>query len=221
MIDIIATLLEIASELASTISGIKASWRLFVVRAFLWTTWQRCQLIYFHLATQDALVQGSFDGKKGSLALRGTSPSPGITIHEMSKQVSSIQKSSYMCGWNFELLRANPVCIGADFRRMHQLFNAEFGGHGARCLPGQSSACNGDSPRSCQRFHGMVIQDQSAHDESCSMDCMQLVWDEMSYRNISGGRAVRLLQSQFCSDRSLQYCNASDQTLAISNVWSQ
>lgn len=221
IINIIAKLLETVSQLTPTGTDVKTTWRSFIVRAFLWTTWQRCLLIYFQQAARDALIEGSLDGKKGELTLRGTMPSPGVTIHEMSKQCAGLGKSAYICGWNFELLRSNPVCIGADFRGFHQRYNAAFGSYSARCFAGQSHACKGDSPRKCQRFHGMVIEDQSAHDQSCSRDCRRLIWAESSYRILSGSRAVRLMESDGSACESIQYCNASDQTLAISHVWSQ
>lgn len=221
MTNIIATLLEIVAQLASTASNSGTCWRLFVVRAFLWTSWQRCQMIYFHLQAASYLIDGSSDGKKGTLTLRGTLTSPGITIHEMSKQRASLEKPAYMCGWNFELLRINPVCIGADFRRFHQRYNATFGAFSARCLAGRSDACKGDSPKSCQRFQGMIIEDQSAHDWNCSRNCGRSIWDETSYRSLSGARAVLLTQVESQNIGTLQYCNASDQTLAISHVWSQ
>lgn len=221
MTNIIAALVEIVSQLASTAPDGGTSWRLFIVRAFLWTSWQRCQMIYFQMAATSSLVHGSSDGKLGTLTLRGTSPSPGITIHEMSMQRASLEKPAYMCGWNFELLRINPVCIGADFRRFHQRYNSAFGKYPARCLAEQLIACKGDSPESCRRFQGMAIEDQSAHDQSCFRNCRQLIWDEISYRNLSGARAVSLTQEESCFSDTLQYCNASDQTLAISHVWSQ
>ena len=221
MINIIATLLEIISRLTTTVMDAKALWRAFIVRAFLWTTWQRCQLIYFHINSTSALLSGAPDGKRGNLALRGTMPSPGVTIQEMSRRCAISDKSAYMCGWNFELLRTDPVCIGADFRGFHQRYKATFDNRSARCFGGQSYSCRGDSPQNCQRFKGMVIQDQSTHDQSCSGDCRQLIWDESSYRMHSGARAVILAKDQDAAVETIQYCNASDKTLAISHVWSQ
>lgn len=221
MTDIIATLLEITSLLASTASDNGTSWRLFVVRAFLWTSWQRCQMLYFHLEATSYLAQGSSDGKIYPLALRGTLPSPKVTINEMSRQRASLEKPAYMCSWNFELLRTNPVCIGADFRRFHQRYSTAFCSYPARCVAGQLNACKGDSPKSCRRFQGMVVEDQSAHDQSCFRTCRQLIWDETSYRSLLGARAVSLAQAESHSSGTWRYCNASDHTLAISHVWSQ
>ena len=148
MTDIIAALLEIVSLLPVTASDDGASWRVFVVRAFLWTSWQRCQMLYFHLEANSYLAHGSSDGKITPLALRGTLPSPRVTINEMSRQRASLEKPAYMCSWNFELLRINPVCIGADFRRFHRRYSTAFGSYPARCVAGQPNACKGDSPKS-------------------------------------------------------------------------
>lgn len=221
IINVVSFLLETVSNLAQSVTHIGTLWRSFIVRAFLWTTWQRCQLIYYHIATIHTLKNGSDDGKIAPLTLRGSFPSPGMTLTEMSKQNSGISKAAYMCGWNFELLRIKSFCIGADFRRFHQRYTSAFGKHTARCFVSQQIACKGESPRSCQRFHGMKIDDQSMHDEYCSGSCTQLIWDESSYRRVSGPRAVRLKRSDHNACESIQYCNASERTLAISHVWSQ
>lgn len=222
MTNIIATLLEIVSQLASEAYDISRSWSSFIVRAFLWTSWQRCQMIYFHLVAGYYVINGSPDDKILRLNMRGTFPSPGLTLDELSKQRASLQKSPYMCGWNFELLRTSPVCIGADFRRFHRLYNAAFVNHPARCLKGQLNSCRGNSRKSCRRFQGMAIEDQSAHNQTClGENCRRLIWDERSYRTIPGGRAVSITLTESHSCEALQYCSASDRTLAISHVWSQ
>ena len=167
------------------------------------------------------MLHGSSDGKVTSLTLRGSMPSPGVTLQDMSKRHAARSKSAYMCGWNLELLQNNPVCIGGDFRRFHQLYNAAFGSCSARCFAGQPYPCIGESPRNCQRFYGTATQDQSAHDQHCSGDCKVLIWDEDSYRNLSGSRAVCLAQTLTSPIVSLRYCNATGRTLAISHVWSQ
>lgn len=221
IINILATLLEMTSRLASSIVDPRTAWRSFIARAFLWTTWQRCQILYFHGALGDALAHGSYDGKVGELSLRGTMPSPGTAIPVMDRHFAGADKSIYMCAWNFELLRTNAVCIGADFRRFHQRFNTAFDGYAARCLAGQQLSCEGNNPQNCQRFHGMVIKDQSAHDQSCSRDCKRMFWDETSYRAISGPTAACLLEYEDLTSQNIQYRRASHRTLAISHVWSQ
>ena len=220
-LNIIAALLEMVSELENSMTDTRMAWRSFIVRAYMWCVWHRCQLIFFYINSTIAMLQGSSDGKVTPLALRGSIPSPGVTLQEMTKLYAARNKSPYMCGWNLELLRNNSVCIGGDFRRFHQLYNAAFGGCSARCFASQPYPCMGESPRNCQRFYGLAIQDQSAHDQNCSGDCKALIWDEDSYRSLSGSRAVCLAQAPNSSIISLRYCNATGRTLAISHVWSQ
>lgn len=125
-----------------------------------------------------------------------------------------------MCGWAFELLRGHPVCIGMDFRRFHQRYSETVRSQPGRCIPNQPLAsCKGDQPGSCQRFKGMFIKNQSAHDFECLEDCDRLTWDDSSYRSISGGRAVSISDSNTL-ERKIKYCEASEKTLAISHVWS-
>lgn len=90
MINIIAALLEIISKLAPTIIDERTAWRSSTVRAYLWTIWQRCQQLYFHVTATNALVYGSPDGKVGNLSLRGTMPSPNLTIHEFSRRYTRV-----------------------------------------------------------------------------------------------------------------------------------
>ena len=60
----------------------------------------------------------------------------------------------------------------------------------------------------------MAIKDQSAHDRKCT-GCDRLIWDETSFRSISGAKAVSLE-----NDVKLRYRAASERTLAVSHVWS-
>lgn len=46
-IDLIAELLEVASRLSSFAFAESEKKRWFVVRAFLWTIWQRCSMVFF------------------------------------------------------------------------------------------------------------------------------------------------------------------------------
>ena len=117
--------------------------------------------------------------------------SPGFSIQEMSRKQAELYKPQYMCGWAFELLRNNPVCIGLDFRRFFFRYSIAFGDRPGRCLRDQPTSCKGDEPGKCQRFRGMRIENQSLHND-CQGDCERLTWDEKSYRSISGARAVAL-----------------------------
>ena len=136
----------------------------------------------------------------------------------MSRRYATLIKPLYMCGWAFELLRSNPICIGLDFRRFFLRYSMAFGDRPGRCLRESHASCKGDESGKCQRFKGMRIENQSLHDDICQGDCGRLTWDEESYRSISGARAVALEIAD--SRRKLIYRQASANTLAISHVWS-
>ncbi|KAL8963040.1 MAG: hypothetical protein Q9193_000646 [Seirophora villosa] len=218
-LDSVANLLTTASTLSSLEQSQSVRQRWFIVRAFLWTCWQRCNMIYFNGILGRNLKMGYNDHQGRSFILDGMEISPDLSIQEMSRNQASRHKPRYMCGWAFELLRSHPVCIGLDFRRFFSRYSMTFGAMLGRCIEGQPEAsCPGDEPDRCQRFKGMRIRNQSAHDISCDGTCERLFWDEVSYRSVSGARAVNLGDSDSCT--SLLYRSASPATLAISHVWS-
>lgn len=215
----IANLLTTASTLSSLEQFQPLRQRWFLVRAFLWTCWQRCSMIYFHGILGSDLKNGFSDHEGKSFILDGMEVSPDLTIQELSRMQATQDKPRYMCGWAFELLRSNPICIGLDFRRFFSRYSINFGEMPGRCIASHPEAsCLGDEPGRCQRFKGMRIKNQSAHDISCDGTCERLFWDETSYRSVSGARAVDLGDSDSCT--SLAYLSASPTTLAISHVWS-
>ena len=218
LVDTVADLIGTASALSSSADSEIARQRWFVVRVFLWTSWQRCTMIYFYSILEEYLRAGFRDDDGPSLILRGMQPSPDLSIQEMSRRYATSNKPLYMCGWAFELLRSNPICIGLDFRRFFLRFSMAFGDRPGRCLRNDHASCNGDEPSKCQRFKGMRIENQSLHDDICQGDCGRLTWDEESYRSISGARAVALKIAD--SRKKLLYRQASANTLAISHVWS-
>lgn len=218
LLDTVADLLSTATQLSLSGNTESELHTWFLVRAYLWTSWQRCTMIYFHTVLGNHLRDGFNDAKEPALLLKGTSPSPDITLQDISRHQVATFKPQSMCGWAFELLRSNPVCLASDFRGMFSRYAKAFGDRTGRCIRDQASSCKGDDSAHCQRFKGMKIEDQSAHDESCQGHCDRLVWDEKSYREVSGARAVTLNDS--ADDRHLAYCQASAKTLAISHVWS-
>lgn len=217
-LDTVANLISTASTLSLSADSELARQSWFVLRVFLWASWQRCTMIYFFSFVGESLRSGFDDHDGQSLVLRGMHISPGLSIHEMSRTYTSMHKPQYMCGWAFELLRNNPICIGFDFRRFFFRYSAAFGDRPGRCLRADRASCKGDDPGKCQRFKGMRIENQSLHDEICQGDCGRLTWDEESYRSICGARAVALEISD--SRRKMIYREASADTLAISHVWS-
>ena len=215
LVDTVADLIGTASTLSTSANSDLARQRWFVVRAFLWTSWQWCTMMYFYSIVGGYLGTGFVDDDGQSLILRGPQLSPGLSIQEMSRRYATLNRPQYMCGWAFELLRSNPICIGLDFRRFFLRYSMAFGDRLGRCLRNDCASCKGDESGKCQRFKGMRIENQSLHDGICQGDCRRLIWDEDSYRSISGARAVTLDTRQ-----KLIYRQASVNTLAISHVWS-
>ena len=217
LVDTIASLIGTAGALSSSAESELARQKWFIVRAFLWTSWQRCTMMHFHKMLSYNLVTGFNDHNGQLLILRGPQVTPDLSIQEMSRHYATINKPQYMCGWAFELLRNSPICIGLDFRRFFLRYSVEFGDRLGRCLS-DNRACKGDESGKCQRFKGMRIENQSLHDGICRGDCGRLTWDEASYRSFSGARAVALQTAD--SRTKLIYRQASTNTLAISHVWS-
>ena len=215
-----AELLDVASQFSEKAESQLDRQRWLIVRAFLWASWQRSQMLYFSRLLRHYLEYG-FDKRSSiDLILRGAFPSPRLSIQKMSRRYAGSKKAKFMCSWAFELLRTDAVSsAGLDFRRFHERYSQLFGNHAARCVLGSSEPCDGKLPEHCQRFKGMVIEDQSMHLPKCPRDCMKLRWDEQSYRAVSGARAVSLADTDCRSDR-LRYCQASKETLAVSHVWS-
>ncbi|KAL6712940.1 hypothetical protein ACLMJK_009495 [Lecanora helva] len=216
LINTIADLLSTASLLSSSAERDDDRCRWFLVRAFLWTSWQRGSMLYFYSIVGSNARSGFYDHNGDTYVLKSPLPAPGVSIQEMSTKFAGVCKSDYLCGWAFELLRSHRCAIGLDFRRFHRRFSATFGDHNGRCIARHEESCEGDGPASCQRFRGMKIENQSMHDDECRKDCARMVWNEASYRSVEGGRAVRLADGH----SQLTYCEASNQTLAISHVWS-
>ena len=215
-INYVAELLDVAAQLYSSSKTSAARYRWFVVRSFIWASWQRSVMIYFSYLLAQHLDAGVDDGVSSSAVfMQSFSPVSGVSLQEMSRRYASVGKSHYMCAWAFQLLRSNPVCIGMDFRKFHRLYCGKFDRYPARCTPQGKCSCKGDHPHSCQRFVGMVISNQSAHDRGC-IGCEKLTWDETSFRSVLGAKAVSLDKT---IAKTLQYRTASNQTLAISHVW--
>ena len=222
--NIIAELLETCSDFASQCVSSAEHQQWFIIRAALWSSWQRSVMLYHYANLRDALLserglQGWHRLKINDL--RSTKPNPGLSIHDMSRLYAAQGKARSMCSWAFELLRTETVCLGADFRTFHQRYSQLWSHASARCKKGSQMPCAGKDPDGCWRFKGMVVKDQSAHNFGCERPCRKLRWDESSYRSVSGSRAVMIAPARsWTRDTRLRYCSASESTLVISHVWS-
>ncbi len=208
-LDATAALLELAFQLSSEPGTADREQSWVIVKAFLWTSWQRALMVCFW-----DLGYGITNSR--SLAVRGVTSFPELFAQRTLQQSEDRKNAPYLCSWAYELLRTDRACIAMDFRRFHQCYGGLFGDRPARCNDGQQQ-CDGRSPENCQRFKGATVLDQSAHDWKCQMDCKRLYWDKVSFLNVSGAKAVCLDSTD---DRQLRYCEASNKTLAISHVWS-
>lgn len=217
IINTLAELTDVASKQSEAAMDVHAKQKWFIVKVILWTSWQRAMslfswwsfdLHFFGDSPHDLFILGRLD------------PQPPSSVgSETSHGREDPLRAPYMCSWAFELLRTNKLSRALDFRRFHQRFSSHFGGLPARCLKANEKPCDGRSPYTCTRFVGAHILDQSVHDlDYCAGErCTKLVWDEKSYRETSGGRAVSLTLTD---TKHLRYVSVSRRTLAVSHVWS-
>lgn len=182
-----------------------------VLKAFLWTAWQRAVMLYFYYVVGVQLSHGSSESWNVLFAIRGIQE-----LSDVSADVYRGNRITYLCNWAFELLRISRSSLGLDFRRMLHRFNEHFAGRNGRCIKGSNETCCGDRPSSCQRFTGAETKAQSAHGFSCQLTCHTIQWSEMSYKKCLSPRAVTATTGL----THLTYCHIASHTLAISHVWS-
>ena len=216
-------LVDLVSELLDLIDGFSTSgsdsnmYGKYTVLAYLWTTWQRSMMLLFYYALGGQLVYGYEERWSDKLALRGNAVLGHASVRA-TLQGWANKRSNYLCPWAFEMLKNNRSAIGLDFRTFHQRFNIAHHDRPSRCQSGSDEPCDGSHPLACGRFvdRSLVAEEQSMHDFTCSGRCKRLIWDESSYRSISGPRAVSLSPDP----GRIKYCHASESTLSVSHVWS-
>ncbi|ESU15118.1 hypothetical protein FGSG_13410 [Fusarium graminearum PH-1] len=189
-------------------------WRWFVLKAYLWSTWQRCVALHYWRILQDHLAIGFDYSDLSELALR-----PNLDSSLVSEK-QTVLKSEYMCSLAYQILLRSRSTALLDLRQFHARFNDLFGSKPGRC--NNRKSCDGESPARCRRMQGAMIVDQSQHDLLCSnpTNCNRILWNEESYRQVTGGRAVSIAACSDVSQVTLLYEGASPQTLTISHVWS-
>lgn len=184
---------------------------LSVLKAFLWSAWQRSVMLYFYYVIGVQLWQGSSSTWSSLLAVRGVRRLIDLDVEDYRGD-----STQYLCNWAFELLRTTRTSLALDFRRMIYMFDNHFHGLEGRCIKGSELACRGDMPESCQRFTSAEAKSQSLHAPTCDGSCARVRWSEDSYRQCESPRAVIVNGD----DKVLGYCKASANTMAISHVWS-
>ena len=182
-----------------------------VLKAFLWSAWQRSIMLYFFYVVGVLLWQGSSSTWSSLLAVKGLR-----RIIELDALDYRGESTQYLCNWAFELLRTNRISLALDFRRMIHLFDNHFQGLEGRCVKDSKLACKGDMPTSCQRFTDAETKLQSLHGTGCDGSCAKIRWNENSYRQCESPRAVMVNPDV----GFLSYCKVSSTTMAISHVWS-
>ena len=192
----------------------------YVVRAFLWSFWQKVRTVHMYFRIVRYLRWGYNHSDEKKLLLRNFIVDPNMSLRAWTEKAANEQKPANLCSWGFRLLRGNPFCLGLDFKILCRRFQDVFGHMPARCQEKSQTVCNGYDWHNCLRYYRTDTPDQSMHDTSQSHETyneVKVAWDEMSYRNVKGARAVSIS----CKDGGcLKYCAASNRTLAFSHVWS-
>ncbi len=96
LIDTTASLISTLSALCLSTSSSDEKYNWFLVRAFLWTSWQRCSMMYFYTIISSHIRLGFNDYNSYSLVLDGFFVAPGISIQEISRKFASVEKSDYI-----------------------------------------------------------------------------------------------------------------------------
>ncbi|KAI4236642.1 MAG: hypothetical protein LQ349_002415 [Xanthoria aureola] len=213
---------EIFDDLAPSVQALRAAFfpavldehdqNLSVLKAYLWTVWQRSVMLFFYYVIGVRLWHESLSTWDSLLAIRGMG-----RLVDLDARFYRGDSTQYLCNWAFELLRTSRTSLALDFRRMIKLFDNHFRGLGGRCIKDSESTCKGDVPETCQRFTGAEARPQYMHAATCDVgSCTRITWDETSYRQYKNPRAV--IANGL--DDVLRYCTASSNTIAISHVWS-
>lgn len=183
-------------------AGDKAYTSWIIARCYLWTYWQRAKTLHNFSVIENGLCLSSNQSVQTSdmahVAQANFWPSPHTTLRDMSLRHSKMQLSENVCNWTFELLRNQPLCYGLDFRLLNHRYASVLGKEPGRCGLESKGTCDGQSHRTCLRFYGATIENQSAHDSQCSnmsSSEVKFPWNESSYRSILGARAVALTSS--------------------------
>ncbi|KFY04599.1 hypothetical protein V491_09298, partial [Pseudogymnoascus sp. VKM F-3775] len=190
-----------------------------VARAFVWTAWQRSLQIssYYFFGTR----------LRRECNIEDWYPHPpqpyedlpfSVVGNLLKTEEQADQACRYMCRHSFDLVRLSSFST-QDFRTLILCYNNQFCNRNPRCYQEDSEwvHCKPSAPF-CPRCAQSAPEDQSAHDKDCARSCQRIPWHRDSYLSTPAPRSVDLSLHQ--SRATLQYRRATDQTLAISHVWS-
>ena len=182
-----------------------------VVATLLWTAWHRSATIYLAWVLQHEMAAGP--SNENLLALTYPSVLQAQRLRQKLDDLFSV--TEYICPWALELLQTSKASLAFDYRSLFSRFREAHPNSEPRCKESKKR-CSGESPELCGRFsnENLRLPEGSVHDGSCSR-CLSVKWDERSYRQTTGGRAVDIYKS---SNRAI-YRTADADTLAITHVW--
>lgn len=186
---------------------------LYILKSFLWSAWQRSIMLYFSYIIGVQLWHGSSPEWSSMLAVRGVQ-----RLLELDVDLYRGDEVPYLCNAAFELLRTSRSSLALDFRGLIDRFDSQFPSAKGRCIKDSDLSCKGGVLDSCQRFTRAEAKAQSFHASECNANCPRIQWDEASYRRSANPRAV--IADLNSRSKSLLYCKASSNTMAISHVWS-
>jgi hypothetical protein len=184
-----------------------------IIKVFLWSAWQRSVMLHFYYVIGVQLAHGYSSSWNALLAVRGVQELRDLTADDYRGHCTE-----YMCNWAFKLLRTSRTSVGLDFRRMISRFDAHFQKRSGRCIPDSDEACFTDDPETCHRFTAAATIEQSAHEPSCDRSCPKVTWTASSYLECLKPAAV--VATLVNEPQTLKYSPVTENTLAISHVWS-
>ena len=216
LLECLADQLNMAAEMSSSADN-PATW--YVIKAFLWTAWQRIRMLFLSLNLQHQLRVG-FDHASVPLpAILGQFQFSDEIVTAVEQENQTLQKPGYMCNWAYRLLTAQLSGATMDLRQLFYRYGELWGSRQPRCK--DLRPCSGNAPDDCLRFKGAVIVDQSAHDWTCKGrgQCNLIPWDNASYMSVVEAASVCVDPAAQEEGERVTYCEAGSKTLAVSHVW--
>lgn len=117
-VDACMGLLKLAFQLTDDSSTDSRSPAWTIVKAFLWSSWQRVLMLYYWDCLESQL-RGSYSFESNNLlAIKGLASIPEFFAQHNLQQLILGKKTPYMCRWAYELLRNDRACAAMDLSRI-------------------------------------------------------------------------------------------------------
>ena len=212
-VDSIMAILRLSLQLSAEEGMQDDKW--LIVCSFLWTSWQRCLMIYLWVNMASQLDGFDYQSTM-SLRLKGIDLIPTIFQSRSRQLQEELHRVPYLCGWAFRDLRNDRANVAMDLRHFHELYYYHFGKRQPLCN-GIPTQCDGSSSKECRRFRDTRTENQPMHDHACKGSCPRLFWSRESFVSVVGPKAV----DPVATDSSkIRYCKFTENTLTVSHVWS-